>query len=537
MSFWIVSCLFSVAASSTSAAEDARTILDKAIQAHGGEAKLAKLKIMSAKAKGTANLGAKGAASFAELGFALDINWQWPDRLKNAVTLQILKPTTFIETIAGEESWSLRDGKLGPLEAVKRDELHTQAHVRRLMLLTPLLESKLYELSALDEIRINDRPAVGIRVICAGERDVKLYFDADTRLLTKIEWQAPSESGRNVVVQEDFYSDYQEIDGVPTATKLRRQSDGKRTLELHFTEVRYPDRLDVTEFADPHPYTRRSDVIYGRKAGAALTMDVFTPKKDAKGIAIVYIVSAGWVTKQFMIDLPLFSLFIDEPVKRGYTLFAVCPGSQPNFTIPEAIADVNQAVRYIRYHAREFGIDPRRIAIMGASSGGHLSLMTGVAGDEGNPRSNDAVERTSSRVQAVACFFPPTDFLNYGEKGQFAFAEDGVLADYRAAIDVREFDRRTKRLERITDKEKIEELSRRVSPLTHVSAATAPTLIIHGDADKLAPIQQSEVMVAKLREVGVSAELVVKKGKPHGWTSMDSDMGTILDWFDKHLKK
>jgi acetyl esterase/lipase len=528
--FWIVPCLILLAAHSSSAAKDARTILARAIQAHGGEAKLAKLKTVSAKAKGTVSFG-------ADVSFTLDSSWQWPDRLKNVVTLRIVKPSVFVDTISGDESWANRDGKLGPLDPVKRDELRTQAHVRRLLLLTPLLQDNLYELSVLDEILTNERPAVGVRVACAGERDVKLYFDAETSLLVKVEWRVRDDSGLKEIVQEDILSDYQEMDGVPTATKLLRRCDGRRIMELRFTEVRYPDRLDAAEFADPHPYTRRSDVIYGRRSGTALTMDVFTPKKDAKGVAVVYLVSAGWMTNQPMIDLPLFSLFIDEPVKRGYTLFAVCPGSQPSFTIPDAIADTNQAVRFIRYHAREFGIDPRRIGIMGASSGGHLSLMLGVAGDEGNPRSRDAIERTSSRVQAVACFFPPSDFLNYGEKGKFAFAENGVLADYRAAFDVREFDKHTKRLERISEKEKLEELCRRVSPLTHVSAAAAPTLIIHGDEDKLAPLQQSEVMVAKLKEAGVPAELVVKQRRPHGWTTMDIDMSTILDWFDKYLKK
>lgn len=530
MPFGLVPGLLVLAACSSWAAEDARTILDSAIKAHGGEAKLAKLKTMSSKGRGTVNFG-------ADLSFTLETSWQWPDRLKNVVTLTIIRPTTFIETVAGADSWSNRDGKLGPLEDAKRDELRCQAHVRRLMLLTPLLKENLYELSVLDEIRIHDRPAVGVRVACSGERDVRLYFDAETRRLAKVEWRILDKSGRHEVVQEDLFSDYQQCDGVPTAMTLIRRSEGKKALELHLTEVRYPDQLDAAEFADPRPYLRQSDVIYGRRAGAALTMDVFTPKKDANGIALVYFVSAGWMTTQPMIDLPLFSLFIEEPVKRGYTLFAVCPGSQPAFTIPDAIADANQAIRYIRYHARELAIDPRRIGVLGASSGGHLSLMLGVAAEEGNPRSTDAVERTCSRVQAVACFFPPSDFLNYGAKGKFAFAQDGKLADFRAAFDVREFDKNTKRLERISDKEQIEVLSRRVSPLTHVSSASAPTLIIHGDADKLAPIQQSEVMVAKLKEAGVPAELVVKKGRPHGWLPMDPDMNTILDWFDKRLKK
>ena len=320
-------------------------------------------------------------------------------------------------------------------------------------------------------------------------------------------------------------------------TQLLRGSKGKKPLVLNVPQARQPNWMDAAGFADLYPYTRRRDVIYGRKAGAALTMDVFTPKKDAKGVAVIYPVSAGWISNLSILDSPFFAFLIDAPVRRGYTVFAVCHSSQPTFTIPDAIADVNQAVRYIRYHARQFAIDPQRIGVMGASSGGHLSLMLGVASDEGNGRSRDAVERTSSRVQAVACFFPPSDFLNYGDKGKFAFAEDGALANFRAAIDVREFDKRTMRLERISDKEEFEERCRRMSPLSHVSATAAPTLIIHGDADQLTPLQQSEAMVAKLKEAGVPAELVIKKGRPHGWTSMDFDMGAILDWFDKHLKQ
>jgi acetyl esterase/lipase len=529
---WITLCLFLAAVlppAALDAAEEAQTILARAIKAHGGEAKLAKLKIMSSKAKGTVHFG-------SDVPFTLEIAWQWPDRLQNSVTLSIAKPVTLIETIAGDDSWSNRDGKPGPLGAIKQDELRTQAHIRRLLLLTPLLQDKSYKLSALDEIRVNDHPAVGVRVSCTGERDVKLYFDAGTGLLAKIERRVHDDAGTKELVQEEFFSDYQDIDGVPTATKQLWRRDGKKALEMAFTEVHYPDHFDAV-FADPRPYTRRHDVIYGHKSGVALTMDVFRPRKAANGAAIVALVSGGWFSDQATIDSPTFAYIIDASVKRGYTVFAVCHGSQPRFTVPEAIADVNRAVRYIRYHAREFGIDPQRIGVTGGSAGGHLSLMLGVANDNGNPRATDAVERTPSRVQAVACFFPPTDFLNYGEKGKFAFAENGVLANFRTAIDVREFDKRTKRLEHVGDKEKLETLCRRVSPLSHVSAKAAPTLIIHGDADNVVPIQQAEVMIEKLKKAGVPAELVVKKGKLHGWSGMDKDMDTIMDWFDKYLKK
>jgi len=82
---------------------------------------------------------------------------------------------------------------------------------------------------------------------------------------------------------------------------------------------------------------------------------------------------------------------------------------------------MNRSVRYIRYHAKDYGIDPDRIGITGGSAGGHLSLMMGTKPAPADEKSDDPVERTSSRVQAVACFFPPTDFLNYGEPGKIAW--------------------------------------------------------------------------------------------------------------------
>ncbi len=288
--------------------------------------------------------------------------------------------------------------------------------------------------------------------------------------------------------------------------------------------------------ADEAPaYTRTEDVIYGRKFGTALTMDVFTPTKKANGAAIIMVISGGWYSDHAAVPGAAM-LYGKELLKRGYTLFAVVHGSQPKFIIPEAVSDLNRAVRFIRSHAKDYKIDPERIGITGGSAGGHLSLMQGTAGDLGDPKAKDPIDRTSSRVQAVACFFPPTDFLNYGSKGNYAFAADGVLAGFRIAIDARELDPKTKRYEHLSE-EKEKELAARVSPITHVSADDPPTLIIHGDADKLVPIQQAEAMVAKLKDVGVPAELVVKKGAGHGWAGMDKDIPTLADWFDKYLKK
>ena len=278
-------------------------------------------------------------------------------------------------------------------------------------------------------------------------------------------------------------------------------------------------------------------MIYGHKDGMALTMDVFAPKENANGAAVVAIVSGGWFSSRANIDSPFFRYHVEVPVKRGYTVFAVCHGSQPRYIVPDAVADVNRAVRFIRHRARDYRIDPRRIGVTGGSAGGHLSLMLGVAGKDGDPQASDAVERTSSRVQAVGCFFPPTDFLNYGAKGKNPFDDGGVLVNYRVAVDVRELDKKTHRLERLTNKDKIEAFYRRISPITHVHADAAPTLIIHGDADKLVPLQQAEIMVERLKKDGVSAKLIVKKDGGHLWPGMEKDMVAIVDWFDRYLLK
>jgi acetyl esterase/lipase len=277
-------------------------------------------------------------------------------------------------------------------------------------------------------------------------------------------------------------------------------------------------------------FTRQEDVIYGRKFGTALTMDVFTPKQNANGAAVILCISGGWVSDHDRIQ----PMMVAELLKHGFTAFAVVHGSQPKFTIPECVADINRSVRYIRFHAADFKIDPARIGISGASAGGHLSLMLGCAGDNGNPDAKDPVDRTSSRVQAVACFFPPTDFLNYGKPGVKSL---GIEPEHRfkPPFDFHQQDAATK-LFKPVDMETREKICKEMSPCYYVTSDDAPTLIIHGDADELVPLQQSELIVEKFKEASVPVELVVKKGGGHGWPTILADFKTIADWFDKYLK-
>jgi acetyl esterase/lipase len=277
------------------------------------------------------------------------------------------------------------------------------------------------------------------------------------------------------------------------------------------------------------------DVIYGRKFGTALTMDVFTPNEHAKGIGVVVACSGGWFSDHAQIATG-FAPYWTALLKRGYTVFAVVHGSNPKYTIPEILLDMHRAVRFIRYNAKAYGIDPNRIGITGGSAGGHLSLMQGTAGADGDPKSPDPIDRVSSRVQAVACFFPPTDFLNYGATGKVAIG-GAILKEVAAPFEFQEWDNDRKVLKTITDKTTIHFIVLAISPINHVSANTPPTLIFHGDADPIVPLQQSQIFIEKLKQNKVPCELVVKHGAGHGWgNGLDADFSKVCDWFDKYLR-
>lgn len=265
--------------------------------------------------------------------------------------------------------------------------------------------------------------------------------------------------------------------------------------------------------------TRVRDVIYGRKLGVVTTMDVFKPEKP-NGIGVIFMVSGGWFSSHDGINPEMAKVF----TSKGQTVFMVVHGSQPKFTLPEILQDIHRAVRFIRTHAAEYGVDPNRLGISGASAGGHLSLMMGAYGAPGDPNAKDPVDRASSQVQAVGCFFPPTDFLNYGKEGDSAM-EIPTLKAFWHVFPVSD----------ATPKADRDKLGRILSPIYGVTNKMPPTLILHGDADTLVPIQQSERLMTKLEELKVPHKLEVRKGKAHGWPELLQDSALIADWFTKYL--
>lgn len=249
------------------------------------------------------------------------------------------------------------------------------------------------------------------------------------------------------------------------------------------------------------------DVVYGHKDGMALTYDVFKPEKDANGAGILFMVSGGWFSKWYPPEQakPRFQSYLD----RGFTMFAVRHGSSPRYHVPDAVNDVQRAVRHVRLHAKEFGIDPDKLGVYGGSAGGHLSLMIGTASDEGDPDAEDEVLRASSRVAAVVAFFPPVDLrLITGPNDDFP------------ALD---FDK---------------SLSESVSPVLHVSPDDPPTLLIHGDADDLVPVGTSKRMHAELEKQNVTTEIIIIEGGGHGFSEPEDQLRVrkaTIEWFEKHL--
>ena len=281
---------------------------------------------------------------------------------------------------------------------------------------------------------------------------------------------------------------------------------------------------------------KKKEIIYGRKDGMALTMTMLAPQKNANGKAIISVLSGNWVSNDRMLEnFPERSM---DYIKRGYTVFGVMVSSQPRYAIPDGIADLKRAVRFIRYNANDYTIDPDKIGITGSSSGGHLSLMVATSDETTNIKSADPVDKVSSRVQAAAVFYPPTDFINFGGPNTSETMNQAglVLTKVAAAFDFKVWNDTTATFVSITDIKKRLAIAREVSPINSVSSDDPPVIIIHGDKDVLVPKQQSESIIAKFKAANVTCNLIIKEGGSHGWRNREVEEKNFLDWFDKYLK-
>jgi acetyl esterase/lipase len=280
----------------------------------------------------------------------------------------------------------------------------------------------------------------------------------------------------------------------------------------------------------------KTEIIYGRKDGMALTMTMLAPKQNSNAKAIISVLSGNWISSERMREgfAERSQMYLDA----GYTVFGVMVCSQPRYTIPDEIVDLKRAVRFIRYNAKEYGIDAAKIGITGSSSGGHLSLAVATADNVTDTKSNDPVDKVSSRVQAIAVFYPPTDFINFGGPNPTEKINQAglVFTKLAAAFDFKVWNDTTATMVSITDMQKRIAIAKQISPINSVTSDDPPVIIIHGDKDVLVPKQQSESIIAKFKEVQVPCNLIIKEGGGHGWRNREVEEKNFVDWFDKYLK-
>lgn len=287
--------------------------------------------------------------------------------------------------------------------------------------------------------------------------------------------------------------------------------------------------LAVALLASVSPAEQHVDrnVVYGMYSGLALLMDIHHPEQP-NGIGLIHVSGSGWSAPLSLDARPLkeaghVRIEALPLVRRGYTVFTVNHRATPRFQYPAAVEDVQRAVRFVRFHAARFGIDPDRIGAIGGSSGGHLVSMLGVLPGEGDAQAEGEIDRLSAKVQCVVARATPSDLVG-------SMATSGAVA-LLLGIRLRPGADPGSRETRI---------AREASPITHVTADDPPLLLVHGDQDDIVPYALSERFRERLAKTGVTTDLIKVSGAGHGpgfpGAEQAPDMGRWAgEWFDAHL--
>lgn len=238
------------------------------------------------------------------------------------------------------------------------------------------------------------------------------------------------------------------------------------------------------------------DLPYVASGHERQVLDLYLPA-TGKAPLVVWIHGGGWQNGS-KDRSPATVLLAD-----GFAVASINYRLSSHAVFPAQIEDCKAAIRWLRAHASDHGYDPDRIAAWGSSAGGHLVALLGATGDTREFDVGAHLDR-SSRVQAVVDFFGPADLLTMGAQS----APGGRIN--HDAPDSPEAKLIGGPVQENKDR------SRRASPLTYVSSGDAPFLIVHGDADPLVPLRQSENLQTALQKNRVEATLYVVKGGGHG---------------------
>jgi len=273
--------------------------------------------------------------------------------------------------------------------------------------------------------------------------------------------------------------------------------------------------------AQAEHFEQTIDIPYHEAKGETLYLDTFVPNDkpplDAyapgtggKGLGIIDVVSGGWSGARGRLNehkqAQLFQIF----TARGYTVFAIRPGSLPDFTALEMVENIERGIRWVKANAEEYGVDPDRLGIVGASAGGHLASLVTLDPKPAQPDAADPLLHHSTNVAVAAVFFPPTDFLNWNGRIADIGSRPGLM--FSDGLDGK-------------SDEEIRARLAAISPARQVQPGAPPFMIVHGDADPVVPLQQSEVFVEALRAAGNEVTL-----------DIPFNIIEVAGWFDVVLR-
>ncbi len=275
--------------------------------------------------------------------------------------------------------------------------------------------------------------------------------------------------------------------------------------------------------------------VYAEAHGTGLVMDVLRPTGTGNGAAIIDVVSSGWQSDRVVYNEHLGFGLCDALCAQGFTVFAVLPGSSNLFTGPEMVRHVQAAIRHVRAHAAEFGIDPARLGIAGASAGGHLAVLAALTPQVGRPESRDAWRRPGTAVGAVAAFFPPSDLVDFWGVRLDQFQVEGMDVPgllFRGGLSGRSQREIVARLEELSPVRVVAHFRDR-----HSDSVPPPLMLFHGTGDRVVPPEHSERLRDAWRAAGGSAELRLREGADHAWADNRAEMEQAAAWLAETLPR
>jgi hypothetical protein len=226
-------------------AQDVQAIVDKAILAHGGAEKLNGVKGLQMKSEGTIEIMGAGSK------FTQETVVLFTGKFKQAMELDLSGMKIPITTAYdGTNGWISANGQTIDMPANVLDATKEAVYQMNVGRLTTLKEPG-FKLAPLGDINVNDKPAVGVKVTKAGQKDINLFFDKESGLLAKVEHRTTDPQTMQEVNEERIMLEYQDIDGYKTAKKAKVLHDGKKYMEVDVVQVKFVDKIDEAELKKP----------------------------------------------------------------------------------------------------------------------------------------------------------------------------------------------------------------------------------------------------------------------------------------------